>query len=72
MAETLRGDRGSYGLVSGVGMHMQKHVFGLWSTTPPARATAGEPEMGTSDGSGSGNGSGYATGGREAWRWSGS
>ncbi len=30
MAETLRADPGSYGLVSGVGMHMQKHVYGLW------------------------------------------
>jgi acetyl-CoA C-acetyltransferase len=34
MAETLRGDPDSYGLVSGVGMHMMKHVYGLWSTTP--------------------------------------
>jgi acetyl-CoA C-acetyltransferase len=34
MAETLRGDPGSYGLVSGVGMHMQKHAYGLWSTEP--------------------------------------
>jgi acetyl-CoA C-acetyltransferase len=38
MAESLRADPGSYGIVSGVGMHMQKHAFGLWSTTPPARA----------------------------------
>ena len=34
MAETLRSDPGSFGLVSGVGMHMQKHVFGVYSTTP--------------------------------------
>jgi acetyl-CoA C-acetyltransferase len=34
MAETLRADPGSYGLTSGVGMHMQKHAYGLWSTTP--------------------------------------
>jgi len=34
MAETLRADPGSFGLVSGVGMHMQKHVYGLWSTSP--------------------------------------
>jgi acetyl-CoA C-acetyltransferase len=33
MAETLRADPGSFGLVSGVGMHMQKHVYGLWSST---------------------------------------
>jgi acetyl-CoA C-acetyltransferase len=34
MVETLRTDPGSYGLVSGVGMHMQKHAFGVWSTEP--------------------------------------
>jgi acetyl-CoA C-acetyltransferase len=34
MAETLRADPGSYGVTSGVGMHMQKHAYGLWSTTP--------------------------------------
>jgi acetyl-CoA C-acetyltransferase len=34
MAETLRADPGSFGLVSGVGMHMQKHVYGVWSTSP--------------------------------------
>jgi acetyl-CoA C-acetyltransferase len=34
MVETLRTDPGSLGLVSGVGMHMQKHVYGVWSTTP--------------------------------------
>jgi acetyl-CoA C-acetyltransferase len=39
MAETLRADPGSYGLTSGVGMHMQKHVYGLWSTDP-ASATS--------------------------------
>jgi acetyl-CoA C-acetyltransferase len=59
MAGTLRADPGSYGLVSGVGMHMQKHAYGVWSTTPPAalptdpapyvaaeepRAIAGSPE----------------------------
>jgi acetyl-CoA C-acetyltransferase len=41
MVETLRADAGSFGLASGVGMHMQKHAYGLWSTepgpiTPPA------------------------------------
>jgi len=52
MTETLRADPGAYGLVSGVGMHMQKHVYGLWSTTPgelPVAASSGasgaaEPE----------------------------
>ena len=34
MAGVLRGDPGSYGLVSGVGMHMTKHVYGLYSTEP--------------------------------------
>jgi acetyl-CoA C-acetyltransferase len=30
----LRRDPRSYGLVSGVGMHMTKHVYGLYSTEP--------------------------------------
>ncbi|MCZ7525568.1 MAG: hypothetical protein M5U14_03755 [Acidimicrobiia bacterium] len=34
MAEVLRADPGSYGLVSGVGMHMTKHVYGVYSTEP--------------------------------------
>jgi acetyl-CoA C-acetyltransferase len=34
MAETLRSDPGSYGAVSGVGMHMTKHVYAVYSTTP--------------------------------------
>jgi acetyl-CoA C-acetyltransferase len=34
MAETLRRDPGSFGLTSGVGMHMQMHAYGVWSTTP--------------------------------------
>lgn len=34
MAGVLRADPGSYGLVSGVGMHMTKHCFGVWSTQP--------------------------------------
>ena len=51
MAETLRRDPGSHGVVSGVGMHMQKHAYGVWSTTPgsapvpdaPAYVAAVEP-----------------------------
>ena len=39
MAETLRGDPGSYGVVSGVGMHMQKHAYGVWSTDAGAAAS---------------------------------
>jgi acetyl-CoA C-acetyltransferase len=34
MAGVLREDPGALGLVSGVGMHMQKHCYGLYSTTP--------------------------------------
>jgi acetyl-CoA C-acetyltransferase len=34
MTERLRADSGSLGMVSGVGMHMTKHVFGVYSTTP--------------------------------------
>jgi acetyl-CoA C-acetyltransferase len=34
MADVLRADPGSIGVVSGVGMHMTKHVFGVWSTAP--------------------------------------
>jgi acetyl-CoA C-acetyltransferase len=40
MTERLRDDPGSYGVVSGVGMHMQKHVYGVWSTGPPAGVVA--------------------------------
>jgi acetyl-CoA C-acetyltransferase len=36
MAARLRGDPGSLGLVSGVGMHMTKHVYALYSTRPPS------------------------------------
>jgi acetyl-CoA C-acetyltransferase len=57
MAEALRADPGSYGLVSGVGMHMQKHAFGAWSTTPPASGTAGAA---TAAGSGTAAGAGHA------------
>jgi acetyl-CoA C-acetyltransferase len=50
MTEVLRTDPGSYGLVSGVGMHMQKHAFGVWSTTPPSGPTAGGAGSGTGTG----------------------
>lgn len=47
LVERLRADPGSLGLVSGVGMHMTKHSFGIWSTEPPttdglARLSAGD------------------------------
>ena len=38
MATTLRDDPGSLGLVSGEGMHMTKHVYGVYSTEPPGAA----------------------------------
>ena len=34
MAHVLRSDAGGFGMVSGVGMHMTKHVFGVYSTAP--------------------------------------
>ncbi len=34
MVERLRADPGAFGLVSGVGMHMTKHVYGCYSTVP--------------------------------------
>jgi acetyl-CoA C-acetyltransferase len=34
MTDELRRDPGAFGLVSGVGMHMTKHVYGVYSTTP--------------------------------------
>jgi len=34
MVDVLRRDPGSFGLVSGVGMHMTKHVYGLYCTEP--------------------------------------
>jgi acetyl-CoA C-acetyltransferase len=36
MAERLRRDPGSFGVVSGVGMHLQKHAYGVWSSDPGA------------------------------------
>jgi acetyl-CoA C-acetyltransferase len=38
MARVLRDDPESLGLVTGVGMHMTKHVAGLYSTAPPSVA----------------------------------
>ena len=35
MVDVLRDDPGQLGLVSGVGMHMTKHAFGVYSTRPP-------------------------------------
>jgi acetyl-CoA C-acetyltransferase len=38
MVDVLRDDPGSFGVCSGVGMHMTKHVYGAYSTEPPAVA----------------------------------
>ncbi len=38
MVDVLRNDAGAYGMCSGVGMHMTKHVYGVYSTTPPPAA----------------------------------
>jgi len=46
MTRVLRDDPGAYGLVTGVGMHMTKHVAGVYSTvapTGPAVALIPEP-----------------------------
>lgn len=45
MAEVLRGDPGSMGMISGVGMHMTKHVYAVYSTDPgPGPAVARVPD----------------------------
>lgn len=41
MAEVLRRDPGTYGLTSGVGMHMAMHGYAVWSTRPVPAAAAG-------------------------------
>ncbi|MEX2269071.1 MAG: acetyl-CoA synthetase [Acidimicrobiia bacterium] len=46
MAEGLRDDPGSYGMVSGVGMFMTKHVYGVYSSTPGAVTS---PDKGVQD-----------------------
>jgi acetyl-CoA C-acetyltransferase len=38
MVRVLRAEPGANGLVTGVGMHMTKHVAAVYSTTPPADA----------------------------------
>jgi acetyl-CoA C-acetyltransferase len=34
MVDVLRADPGTYGMTTGVGMHLTKHVTGVWSTEP--------------------------------------
>ncbi len=43
MVGTFRDDPGSTGLVSGVGMHMTKHVFAVYGTEPPASGRVTPP-----------------------------
>jgi acetyl-CoA C-acetyltransferase len=45
MAQTLRADPGAFGLVSGVGMHMTKHVYGLYSSEPGPVTPPDAPEI---------------------------
>jgi acetyl-CoA C-acetyltransferase len=45
MLGVLRADPGSVGLVTGVGMHMTKHVFGLYSTAPPPAGRVRPPDQ---------------------------
>jgi acetyl-CoA C-acetyltransferase len=44
MTEVLRTDPGSLGLLNGIGMYLTKHVFGVYSTTPPADGAATVPD----------------------------
>jgi acetyl-CoA C-acetyltransferase len=44
IVEKLRRDPGAVGLCSGVGMHMTKHVYGLYSTEPPEAAPKPDQE----------------------------
>jgi len=46
MAERLRADPGTFGLVSGVGMHMNKHVFAAYSTEPGPLVPPDDEEVG--------------------------
>ncbi|MBA2607705.1 MAG: acetyl-CoA synthetase, partial [Actinobacteria bacterium] len=45
MTDVLRADPDSVGMVSGVGMHMTKHCFGVYSTTPGDVAAPDQPGM---------------------------
>jgi acetyl-CoA C-acetyltransferase len=42
MTDVLRADPGSLGMVSGVGMHLTKHVFAVYSTKPGPVAPPGD------------------------------
>ena len=47
MTDVLREDAGSYGVVSGVGMHMTKHVYAVYSTTPGPVEPPGDLGLGS-------------------------
>jgi acetyl-CoA C-acetyltransferase len=46
MTGVLREDAGSLGLVSGVGMHMTKHAYAAYSTTPGLEAPQPPGDLG--------------------------
>ena len=50
MTDVLRDDPGSIGITSGVGMHMTKHVYGVYSTEPPSGAAPRPDERGVQKG----------------------
>jgi acetyl-CoA C-acetyltransferase len=68
MARELRADPGSTGMVSGVGMNMTKHVFGVYSTAP---GTVTRPESAkvqrALDAAGDGDGDGARVGIADTW-----
>jgi len=41
--DQLRADSGGRALITGVGMHMAKHVAGIWSSTPESTGTPPDP-----------------------------
>ncbi|MDP1792488.1 MAG: acetyl-CoA acetyltransferase, partial [Acidimicrobiales bacterium] len=45
MVDVLRADAGSLGMVTGVGMHMTKHVFGVYSSDPPPDGAVAPPDQ---------------------------
>lgn len=50
MAERLRGDPGTLGLVTGLGWYSTKHAVGVWSTTPPVAGFRHENPQAAVDG----------------------
>ena len=52
MVDKLRSDPGAYGMVSGVGMHMTKHAFGVYRSAPPGEAVVARLAAGGAEGAG--------------------